>query len=607
MDSPVRTKSESENTNPREEYAQRLEARRARTAQLARRHQYLANARLAAFLAGVLVIALAFWAERIAAWWLVVPAVAFVAFVVWHRRVKEARLRAERTAAFYERGLARLDNRWMGKGESGTRYLDEQHPHAADLDLFGTGSLFELLCTARTRKGEDTLAAWLLSPASLEEIRERQEAVAELRPRLDLREEFALLGADLPAGIDLAGLVTWGSAPPILRGGWARIVAAILPAITLITLALWWTLRTGSVPFLAALAIQGAFALWLMQAVQRVVRPMERKEHDLALFAGLLARLEREHFTCSHLRRLREKLDTSGVPPSRRIAQLSRLADWLDSGHDQLFALFAPLLLWTTQLAFAIEAWRATAGPAIVRWLDAVGRFEALCSLAAYAYENPLDPFPEIVSEGPLFEGEGLGHPLMPVSKCVRNDVCLGGDLRLLVVSGSNMSGKSTLLRTVGVNAVLAFTGAAGTGAAAACVPAGRGGATLRIQDSLQAGRSRFYAEITRIRQLLDMAKKSPPLLFLLDEFLQGTNSHDRRLGAEAVLRTLVDCGAIGLLTTHDLALSEIADRLAPRAANVHFEDQFVDRTLTFDYKMRPGVVTTSNALGLMRAIGIEV
>jgi hypothetical protein len=606
VQSPAPTQSASQITNPREEYARRLEARRAWAAQLARRHQYLANARLATFLAGVVLAVLSFWPQRVAAFWLVVPAVAFVALVVWHRRVNEARRRAERAVAFYERGLARLDNRWMGKGEPGTRFLDEQHPNAADLDLFGTGSVFELLCTARTRKGEDTIAAWLLAPAPLEEIRERQEAVAELCPRLDLREEFALLGADLPAGIDLAGLVAWGLALPILQNGWTRIVAAVLPLITVVTLALWWGQRTGSAPFLAALAIQGAFALWLMQSVQRVVKPMERKEHDLRLFAGLLARLEGEQFNSCYLRTLREKLDTSGVPPSRRIAQLSRLADWLDAGHNQLFALFAPLLLWTTQMAFAIEAWRATAGSAIARWLDAVGRFEALCALAAYAYENPLDPFPEIVPEGPLFAGKGLGHPLMPLSKCVRNDIYLGGELRLLVVSGSNMSGKSTLLRTVGVNAVLAFAGAPVRAQRLRISPLAVG-ATLRIQDSLQAGRSRFYTEITRIHQLLDLAKQSPPLLYLLDEFLQGTNSHDRRIGAEAVLRTLVDCGAIGLLTTHDLALADIADRLAPRAGNVHFEDQFVDRTLAFDYKMRPGVVTTSNALGLMRAIGIEV
>jgi hypothetical protein len=598
--------SESDNAGPRAEYALRLEARRTLVAHQARLHQIIANARLTAFLAGVVIAGLAFGTGWIAASWLAVPIVLFVALVLWHRRIDVARRRAERAAAFYERGLARIDNQWMGKGEAGTRYGDEHHPNALDLDLFGTGSLFERLCTVGTRKGEDTLAAWLLSPAPLETIRGRQAAVVELRPRLDLREELALLAADLPGGIDLAALVTWGAAPPVLTGGWARIAATVLPAATMATLAGWCGLVTGPAPFFIALALQGGFALWLMRRVHRVVQPVEDVAHRLALFAGVLNCLEQERFTSAYLRDFRQALDVSGMPPSRRIARLGRLADWLEAQHDRLFALLAPLLLWTTQLAFAIEAWRATDGPAIARWLDAVGEFEALCALAAYAYENPLDPFPEIVPGGPLFSGEGLGHPLMPVTQCVRNDLHLGGDLRVLVVSGSNMSGKSTLLRTIGVNAVLALAGAPVRARAMRISPLVIG-ATLRIQDSLQAGRSRFYAEITRVRQLLDMAKGSPPLLFLLDEFLQGTNSHDRRLGAEGVLRTLIDYGAIGLITTHDLALAEIADRLAPRATNVHFEDQFKDGALVFDYRMRPGVVTTSNALALMRAVGIEI
>jgi hypothetical protein len=606
VDSPISEKSESDIASPRAEYALRLEARRTLAGQQVRLHRLIANARLAVFLAGLLVAGLAFWAEWITATWLVAPVLLFLALIIWHRQVDVARRQAERAAAFYEHGLARLDNHWMGKGEAGARFIDEHHPNAVDLDLFGTGSLFERLCTAGTRKGEDTLAAWLLAPATLAEIRGRQAAVAELLPRLDLREELALLAADLPAGIDLAALVVWGAASPVLRGDWARIVAAVLPAATVAALAGWWGLGTGAAPFLVALALQGGFALWLMRRVHQVVKPVESTANSLALFAGILTSIERERYTSAHLRTLRQTLDSAGVPPSRRIAQLGRLADWLDAQHNQLFALFAPLLLWTTQLAFAIEAWRATNGPAIDRWLDAVGEFEALCALAAYAYENPLDPFPEIMAEGPLFAGEGLGHPLMPVTQCVRNDVCLGGDPRVLVVSGSNMSGKSTLLRTVGVNAVLALAGAP-VRARRLRISRLVIGATLRIQDSLQAGRSRFYAEITRVRQLLDMAKGSPPLLFLLDEFLQGTNSHDRRFGAEAVLGTLIDYGAIGFITTHDLALAEIANRLAPRAANVHFEDRFEDGALTFDYRMRPGVVTTSNALALMRAVGIEV
>jgi DNA mismatch repair ATPase MutS len=277
-----------------------------------------------------------------------------------------------------------------------------------------------------------------------------------------------------------------------------------------------------------------------------------------------------------------------------------QLARWVS------FTPLAFLLLWNTQLAMVLDAWRRISGSAVARWLAVLGEFEALCALAEYAYENPADPFPEIVAESPCFEAEELGHPLLPRDRCVRNDVRLGAELRVLFISGSNMSGKSTLLRTVGVNAVLALAGAPVRARRLRLSPLTLG-ATLRIQDSLQAGQSRFYAEITRLRQLVDLAKSTPPLLFLLDELLQGTNSEERRQGAEAVLRTLLDHGALGLITTHDLALTHLAGALTPRVANVHFEDQFENGVMTFDYRMRPGVAASKNALALMRALGFAV
>ncbi|HEX8202246.1 MAG TPA: DNA mismatch repair protein MutS, partial [Isosphaeraceae bacterium] len=330
------------------------------------------------------------------------------------------------------------------------------------------------------------------------------------------------------------------------------------------------------------------------------------RAHDLTLLAELLGRLEREPVAAPRLRRIWQALDVAGHPPSRQIAHLARLLHLLDARRNQLFAPVGVVLLWTEHLALAIERWRATSGPAIAGWLAAVGEVEALGALAAYAYENPGDCLPELVEGAPLFDAEGFGHPLLPLDRCVRNDLRLGDGLRVLLVSGSNMSGKSTLLRSVGVNVVLALAGAPVRARRLRLSPLAIG-ATLRIQDSLQAGKSRFYAEITRVRQLVDLAGGSPPLLFLLDELFAGTNSHDRRQGAEAVVRRLIDRGAIGLVTTHDLALAEIVDGLAPRAANVHFEDHLEDGVMTFDYRMRPGVVRHSNALALMRAVGLEV
>jgi DNA mismatch repair ATPase MutS len=235
---------------------------------------------------------------------------------------------------------------------------------------------------------------------------------------------------------------------------------------------------------------------------------------------------------------------------------------------------------------------------------------EALCSLASHAFEHPADPFPQFSEEGALLEAEAIGHPLIEESRVVRNSVRIGGAApagpRVLVVSGSNMSGKSTLLRTLGVNAVLAQAGAP-VRARRLRMSSLAVGASIRVTDSLQGGVSGFYAEILRLRQILDATARPLPVLFLIDEFLHGTNSHDRRIGAEALVRGLVERGAIGLITTHDLALAEIADTLGERVANVHFEDHLEDGRMVFDYAMRPGVVRKSNAIELMRSVGLEI
>ncbi|HZI93096.1 MAG TPA: DNA mismatch repair protein MutS [Patescibacteria group bacterium] len=601
---------ESHRPDPRAEYTRRLDDRRAAAARQARLDLRMSNARLAVIVAAALVAWLAWGAEVLSAWWLVAPMLGFVLLVVAHERVVRARRRCERAVAFYERGLARLDDRWAGQGTSGERFLDEEHLYAADLDLFGRGSLFELLCTARTRAGEETLAGWLRAPATPDEVRARQAAVDELRGHLDLREDLSLLGAEVRAGVHPVALSAWGTAPPVLVSRANRLVAPLLAAAGVAAVSLWLAGVIGPTLVIAALFVELAFALPLRARVLQVIGEVDLAAHELDLLAQLLGRLEQENYRCARLVELRAALDTEAEPPSRRIAKLRRLIDLLDSRRNQLFAPVSFLLLWATQLAHAIEAWRAASGPAVPRWLAAVGEIEALCALAGYAFENPGDPFAEIVSpeDGPLFEGVGLGHPLIPEQRCVPNDVRLGGPgcPLLMVVSGSNMSGKSTLLRSVGANTVLALAGGPVRARRLRLTPLAVG-ATLRIQDSLQAGTSRFYAEITRLRNVVDLTRSAPPPLFLLDEMLNGTNSHDRRIGAEAVVRGLIDRGAIGLVTTHDLALSQIAESLAPRAANVHFEDHLENGQMSFDYIMRPGIMTKSNALALMRAVGLDI
>jgi DNA mismatch repair ATPase MutS len=326
----------------------------------------------------------------------------------------------------------------------------------------------------------------------------------------------------------------------------------------------------------------------------------------LGLLGAVMARFERETFSAPKLIELQAKLRTEGIAPSRAIRQLGRLSERLESSSNLIVVAVNRYVFYTLRIVFAIEAWHEKFGASVRVWIDAIGQLEALSSLAAYSYEHPADRFPEFTSDAPCFEAEDFAHPLLPSGSAIRNDIALGGDLRLVIISGPNMAGKSTFVRAVGINAVLAQCGAPVRARWLRISPLGVA-ASVCVLDSLQGGISRFYAEILRVKAAIDLASGPLPVLFLLDELLGGTNSQDRRVGAQMVVKTLVDRGAIGLITTHDLALAEIADALAPQAANFHFEDRIEDGQLRFDYRLSRGVVRTSNALQLMRSIGIDV
>jgi hypothetical protein len=618
--------------NATAEYPARIAARATARDALTILDARFAHARLATFAASVVLIVIA-WRGVLPAWWLVLPAVLFAWLMQRHDRVLRARDEAARGIAFYERGLARIEDRWRGGGDTGERFRDDRHVYGNDLDLFGSGSLFELLSLARTRAGEQALASWLMSPAAAAEIRGRQDAVRELGPALDFREQLAIAGAGVRKSVQTDRLLEWAESPLpprlALQGlTWAFSALVIAAVSYVLATAVWW-------PLAAVVVIQGLAFRRLRDQMNTIVSgrdpeatadfvadALTHRALDLDVLARLLTILERERFVCDRLRLLMERLSSDRTPVSRIIRRLHRYAEIHDSeknaalvplgfflfGKIELALIVAALLqLLRPHVTLAVDRWRRRHGPQVRVWFDTIAQVEALTSLSAYHYEHAGDPFPEIVSgTSALFEGIELGHPLLPAASMVRNDVHLGVGTRLLVVSGSNMSGKSTLLRTVGINGVLALAGAPVRARSLRLSPLAIG-ATLRIQDSLLEGRSRFYAEITRIRELADMAAGPVPLLFLLDELFHGTNSHDRLAGASGVLRSLLDRGAVGLITTHDLALTAIADGLSPRARNVHFQDWFDGREMRFDYRMKPGPVTQSNALALMRAVGLDV
>ena len=587
-------------------YRERLAAHRDRLGRLQRLHVQLAWARVAAILLTVAVSYQACNSRTVSGNWAWLGVAVIVALAVGIGRLESRMGQREAAIAYGEQGLARLEERWMEGGDPGLAYVDESHAYAVDLDLFGRGGLFGLLCTARTAGGKETLAGWLKQPAPAQEALARQDGVRELERRPELREQLWQAGGRIESEVAGDRLVSWIEAPSRAVSLWTRLSAA---GLALAAVPALWLLAEGRLlPAALVFAAQLLFASRHRALVAEVSRAAYRRTSELAAVQELVALLEATEFESGTLRAMRAELTAGELPSRRRLGRLIRWVEWLESRRNVAYLVLTGPFLWGTQLAFAIEAWRARHGAVVGRWVRAVATVESLASLATFAFEHPDHTYPELVADarGPLCEATGLAHPLLPRATRVANDLRLGDGNQMLLVTGSNMSGKSTLLRTVGTNAVLAQAGApiCGQGLRMSSLQIG---ATLRTLDSLQGGTSRFFAEIKRLKEIVTMAERSPFTLFLLDEILHGTNSQDRQKGGETVIRTLLDRGAIGLCTSHDLALARLADELSPRARNAHFQDRIEGDRLIFDYCLRDGIVTRSNALDLMRLIGLPV
>jgi hypothetical protein len=589
--------------SPKEEYERRLRDREAVVTVYQRIHIRLGNIRLLLVIATIALVWAIIKHMPLSPRWLASPIVLFALTAMYHAGVLRKQSLAQRAVKFYQQGLARIEDRWAGTGETGERFIDPHHIYSSDLDLFGHGSLFQLLCSARTRMGESKLAEWLLAPSPIDDLRHRQAAVSEFFDKLDLREDIAVLGDDARVGINPQALMQWAEAKNQLQSRIA--VGAAVLALSAIAGAAVWAVWGIKFPFFTAVIVEG-FLLYLHRdAVASTLHETSQAFKDLDLLSSLLARLERETFSTARLQKLNRDLSAHSTAASQAIAQLRTLVDWSDALDNILVKWLNVPLLYSVQIACAAERWRTAHGPDVRKWLEAAAELEGLLSLSGYCYEHPNDPFPEFIEGSPAFHATQLGHPLLAAAKCVRNDVTIDADHRVTIVSGSNMSGKSTLMRAVGVNTILAMAGAPVRADSLSLTPLHLG-ASIQVHDSLQEGSSRFYAEITRLRQIHELATNTRGVLFLLDELLQGTNSHDRRVGAEGVIRALLSRDAIGILSTHDLALTNLALPEWP-VRNLHFEDAIENGRMTFDYRLRDGVVTRSNGLALMRSIGLDV
>jgi hypothetical protein len=596
--------------SPVDEYASRKTERDRAAVDRERSHVHLGNAKVALFLAAIVYGGYALGNDPSTTAF-AIGAVMFIALSVWHESVIRALARARAAVAYYQQGIARIGDSWMRDEPSGDRFRDRDHPYADDLDIFGRASLFQFVSSCRTPMGEQRLAEWLLRPSPAGEIRDRQARIDALRTHIDLRERIAVVNAFRRRTIDAARLIAWAeqkhSLPPV------RLAVVLLALSFVAALAVYF--NGGPADFLILVPLVNLAALgWLAKRCNAIVESLASATDSAALelIANVIVEIEQERFDAPALTALAQRLKGSGSTgtASRSLARLARIADWADSRHNVFLRLAEVPFLFTPQLAYAADSWRRRHGQQVRDWVDAIGEMEALLSLAGYAYEHPAYPFAEIADGADaFFEGTEIAHPLLPAN-AISNSLALardGGDKpQVLILSGSNMAGKSTLMRTVGINAVLALAGAP-VRAEKLRLSVIAVGTCIRHTDSLQEHRSGFYTEALRIRLICDLLDGPRPLLFLFDELLSGTNSKDRRIAAEGVVRTMIGRGAVGMVTTHDLSLTEIAALFPAQVRNVHLQDKVENGQMAFDYKLRDGVITHSNALELMRMIGLDV
>jgi hypothetical protein len=598
---------------PREWYSSRLDLWTRRRDQAAARSVRVSRLRLLTFFGSVAVL---WWGAQAHQGPVVLVGVllmiGFGGLVVHHARVLAAVERAEAARQVARRGMARIERNWRALDDAAppTGIDLDDHPYARDLDLFGHASLASWLGPAATRDGEARLGGWLLAADPAADIRARQQAIDDLAVRGEWREALGTEGSLARVDPDeLIRFMTWAeeTTPAIDR---------IVHTMVLVT--------TGAIWLLGSLQIVGVLdrSWWLLPATIGIVMSfafagrtyavLDRVsigQRALGRYALMLGLVCTEKWSAPELIRLHGELRSESDAP-RVVNQLSRLVDWseLRTAAPLLHFPIQALTLWDFHVLFAMERWRARYGRLVRRWLDALGHVDALSVLAGVRHDCPDWAFAEVDPSARSLTAAALGHPLIPDDRRVANDVEVGPPGTLLLITGSNMSGKSTLLRAIGLNAVLAQAGAPAC-AAAFRMPPCDVRSSIRIQDSLELGQSYFMAALARLKSIVDAAEQQKRtgrwLLYLLDEVLQGTNSAERGLAVRAIARHLLDAGAIGVMTTHDLTIAR-EEPFASRAQLQHFAEQVhEDGRMTFDYRLRSGLATSRNALRLMQLIGI--
>lgn len=507
-----------------------------------------------------------------------------------------------------ERGLKRLNGQWKSFDDNGAEFNDINHRYGSDLDILGQNSLYQYINSTTTFTGKQILIKRLLNPLKdASDIRMTQEALKELAFNLKWRQEFEAKGiVSEQKNIDPENLYKWGNKiNEFYTNKYLIFAVRLLPFMTITLYILCY--------FTKAVSIYIPIVMTLVQIIILFAGAKERREafdsiysykESINIYFDMLKHISKSKFKSGYLTKLKENLtNEEQYGAVEAINKLSKIYDKMSDRNNAIFIIINILLLWDYQCMIQFEQWKSTSGSSLKKWIDTIGEFEALSSICNVIYENPNWTMPLISERKNIVKGNNMGHPLLNNRVC--NDISIDNNKSILLITGSNMSGKSTFLRTVGINLILSYIGCSVCADSFECSIM-EIFTCMRISDNLENNISSFYGEILRVKLIVESTKNNDNIFFLLDELFKGTNSKDRHAGAEALIRQLGNKGACGLISTHDLELSSLEYEYS-KLKNYHFEEYYENNKLKFDYKIRRGVSTTSNAMYLIKMVGIEI
>ena len=494
--------------------------------------------------------------------------------------------------------------------DEGSEFVDAGHPYSYDLDLFGRKSLFQALGRTCTHIGKQTLATWMQHHLTEKTaIETRQESIRDMSRRMEFREAFRVTGSiNRGADSDEEEISRWSQTPSVLQHlWWVKLCLWAVPGINILLLALGLLHILSLSWFGMMFTVFVILSFGLIQRVTLIQESYGKKLKTLNRYAKLITLAKGETWQAPALRELTDKLDIDGHSPAEALTQLSKELDRLDLRNNQLlYVILEGSMFFQLRQIVRIERWKARYGKYLMGWLEAVGELDALCSLGTFAYNHPAYTYPTITNQPFCFLARNMGHPLMPEAQCVKNDATIPSRPYFLIITGANMAGKSTYLRTIGVNYLLACMGCPVCCESLTLYPAHLI-TSLRTTDSLSDNESYFFAELKRLKRIIDLLDEGQELFIILDEILKGTNSADKQKGSLDLIRQFMRLKADGIIATHDLLLGTLADQFPEYIRNYCFEADIKDNELTFSYRLREGVAQNMNACFLMRKMGITI